>query len=103
MSLLGFRTGTRLVTACQMIARAFYPSGSHPGTCKLHASISASFASMAAQGYGQLVSTATGLSQILLDEQSNTHWKPSEVCEHCTNYVQTKFKMQTGMFCNSTG
>ncbi len=54
-------------------------------------------------GYGHIVSIATGLSRILLDEQSNTHWKLSEVCQHYTNYVQTEFEMQTGTFRNSTG
>ncbi len=27
-----------------------------------------------------------------MDEQSNTHWKLSEVCQHMVNYVQTKSK-----------
>ncbi len=101
-SLLGFRTGTQLVTTFSMIAGAFDPSGSHMGTCKLRASISASFASMAQQ-YGHIVSIATSLFRILSDEQSNTHWKLSEVCQHDTNYLQTKFEMQTGTFHNSTG
>ncbi len=41
--------------------------------------------------------------RILLDEQSNAHWKPSEVCLHTINFVQTKLEIWKHTFCKSTG
>ncbi len=103
MSLPGFCTGTRLMTAFSMIDGAFLPLWLvHPGTCKLCTLFWPHLHMMAALGYGQLVSTTTIRSQILMDDQLITHWKTTKVCTQNINYVQTKFEMQTGTFCNST-
>ncbi len=89
MSLLGFRTGIRLVTAFSTIARAFYPSG----RIRAPANYAPQFQPhlhIIARAYSHIVSIAPYLSRIMMDEQVNAIWKLLEVCQLNTNYVQTK-------------
>ncbi len=89
-SLLGFRTGTRLMTTFSTITGAFYPSGSHPGTCKLCALISASFEFMAHQGYHHIVSTAPVSLKFVrrtIEYSLKTLWSMSTHCKLCTNKI----------------
>ncbi len=89
-SLPGFRTGTWLVTAFSTIAGAFYPSGFIRAPANYAPSSWPHLHNMAGQ-YSHIVSIALYLSRILMDKQSNTHWKHLEVRQLNVNYVQTKF------------
>ena len=91
-SLPEFRTGTWLVTTFSMIARAFYPSGYIRAPANYAPQFRPHLHNMAHLGYGHIVSIAPYLSQILMDKQSNTHWKHLKVHQRNVNYVQTKFE-----------
>ncbi len=62
MSLPGFRTGTRLMTAFSTIARAFYPSGYIQAPANYTPRFRLHLHSMAHLGYTHIVSTAPYLS-----------------------------------------
>ena len=89
-SLLGFCTGTQLVTAFSMIAGAFYPSGCIRAPANYAPQFWPHLHNMAGQ-YSHIVSIALYLSRILMDEQLNAIWKLLEVRQRNANYVQTKF------------
>ncbi len=98
MSLLGFCTGTQLVTTFSMITRAFCPSGytsGHLQTMRLDFSL---ICIHGAAWISPHCKYSSGISRILSDEQLNTHWKLSEVCQHTVNYVQTNLKTKLTLF-----
>ena len=89
MSLPGFRTGIRLVTAFSTIAGAFYPSGCIRAPANYAPQFRPHLHNMAGS-YSHIVSIAPYLSRILMDEQVNAIWKLLEVRQLNANYVQTK-------------
>ncbi len=90
MSLPGFRTGIRLVTAFSTITGAFYP----PGCIRAPANYVPQFwphLHIMAGAYSHIVSIAPYLSRILMDKQVNAIWKLLEVRQLNANYVQTQW------------
>ena len=89
MSLLRFRTGTRLVAAFSTITGAFHPSGCIRAPAN-YAPLFRPHLHIMAGTYSHIVSIALYLSQNLMDEQVNAIWKLLEVRQLNGNYVQTK-------------